>query len=315
MSSPVTAMQERVDQAAVLLRLDAVALSVMSAFDSAGIPTLLLKGPVTASWLYAERLDHPYGDVDLLVSPLDVRAAAAVLRDRGFVDFHANELGIYRPDQERAWVSGAAVVDLHSGIAGIPPAKRLDAWRLLWEGSEPFSLHQKPVRVACESDRALLLTLHAVQKLSGAKARRDLDCGIRLLSTQVWRAAAEQAERLDVLPCFTSGLSLAPEGRELLRTLQIPAVTSTYERLLRKGATMEALAIWSVSQRPRGERGEVVRRWLSVDDPASSERLAFRRVRALSRMPRALFQVLIAALSARTRRGRAGGSAGQQAGG
>ena len=52
------------------LALDAVTSDLVDAFDAAGIDTVLLKGPATVRWLYA---DNPgrrlYSDIDLLVSP------------------------------------------------------------------------------------------------------------------------------------------------------------------------------------------------------------------------------------------------------
>ena len=52
------------------LALDALAVRAVAALDARGIDAIVLKGPATVHWIYA---DDPgsrnYGDVDLLVSP------------------------------------------------------------------------------------------------------------------------------------------------------------------------------------------------------------------------------------------------------
>ena len=113
-----------------LLQLEAAAVTVTRALQEAAVPYLLLKGPVTSSWLYGSLDARAYGDVDLLVSPDAWDRAGSVLHALGYRDRHLAVLGAYRPDNERAWVRGSVTVDLHSRLAGVPARLAQDAFDL-----------------------------------------------------------------------------------------------------------------------------------------------------------------------------------------
>ncbi len=136
-----TSPSRRLALAASLLSLDALALRVIRLFEDGDIPTILLKGPVTASLLYDERLDHPYTDVDLLIAPGDGGRASQLLDVAGFHNFHASTLSIYRPPGERAWVKPEGVVDLHTSIQGIPLLQADAGWQIFYGEAVGFELH------------------------------------------------------------------------------------------------------------------------------------------------------------------------------
>src|SRR5687767_13504493 len=63
--------------------LDALAVRTASAFAREGIPSLLLRGPVMARWLYDDPAERPYSDVDLLVPRDRLVDASRVLLSMG----------------------------------------------------------------------------------------------------------------------------------------------------------------------------------------------------------------------------------------
>jgi hypothetical protein len=72
-------------QAIGTLAVDRVTAEVISAFDAAGIPSILLKGPSIARWLYPAG-GRGYVDTDLLVQRQQFSRASDLLKDLGFVE-------------------------------------------------------------------------------------------------------------------------------------------------------------------------------------------------------------------------------------
>jgi Uncharacterised nucleotidyltransferase len=68
------------------LLLDAAAAECISALRAEGIRAILLKGPVTARWLYSGHPPRTYIDVDLLVAPDEVPQALRTLEGLGYRD-------------------------------------------------------------------------------------------------------------------------------------------------------------------------------------------------------------------------------------
>jgi Uncharacterised nucleotidyltransferase len=58
--------------------------TVVPVFEKAGIPTLAVKGVVTAHTLYGDPAERPIGDVDLRIRPEDFRRAMRVAEDAGW---------------------------------------------------------------------------------------------------------------------------------------------------------------------------------------------------------------------------------------
>jgi hypothetical protein len=71
---------------------------LMAALGSAGIRCTALKGPVLSQALYGEPGRRPSTDIDLLVSPEQLRDAIEVMRERGYCapDDHVDERGLPR---------------------------------------------------------------------------------------------------------------------------------------------------------------------------------------------------------------------------
>lgn len=67
-------------------RLDAALARILAALEQAGVPAILLKGPVLARAVYPEPALRPYSDLDLTIRDTDERAAVAALLGVGLVE-------------------------------------------------------------------------------------------------------------------------------------------------------------------------------------------------------------------------------------
>jgi hypothetical protein len=92
---------------------------IASAFDQAAIPWVLYKGPVLRELSYVGNR-RSYADLDLLVSPRELRAASQIL---GSLDIASNEA-------DWAELSQTAKGELQLGICGSPFV--LLHWHLVW---------------------------------------------------------------------------------------------------------------------------------------------------------------------------------------
>jgi hypothetical protein len=271
------------------LALDALALRAIDALRRAGIEVLLMKGPVTRSWLYGSDEHRAYTDVDLLVSPAAEQEAASVMRALGFRDLHALDLKLYKPPSERAWLAPDGVVDLHVGLVGVPDARWGRTWTTVTSRSEHFLLRGHQVEVMDPACRAFHLALHAAQKASGAKARRDLELACRSVPLAVWLQAAEVARELDAQAAFAAGLRGVTGGARILDELELPRSSpSTLTLLHARGAPAEALALAHLWALPRGVRAAAVLDWFRFEQQPVSRMRAWRlRAAAISRFPAA----------------------------
>src|ERR687893_43534 len=66
------------------LAVDAVSAEVLDALRAAHVPTILLKGPSVAEWLYHQGPGRSYLDTDVLVAPPALADAERVLAELGF---------------------------------------------------------------------------------------------------------------------------------------------------------------------------------------------------------------------------------------
>lgn len=82
---------------------------VLGLFAKAGIPCVILKGAVSASY-YPEPAYRAMGDIDLLVRPGDREKSADLLRANGFQEYG------YRDEIEQSFVKGSCLLELHVGI-------------------------------------------------------------------------------------------------------------------------------------------------------------------------------------------------------
>src|SRR5215213_9657052 len=107
------------------LLIDRVTVEVHRALEAGGVPSIVLKGPSIANWLYGPDEVRGYGDSDLLVPHRDWDRAGRVLESLGFQNFLASmahpRMESYASDP---WFRNGEDIDLHSTLYGIgvPPA-------------------------------------------------------------------------------------------------------------------------------------------------------------------------------------------------
>lgn len=215
------------------LALDALGAQLVDELQGAGIPSIVLKGPAIATWLYGGREVRPYGDADLLVPPADWEAAGTLLRRLGF----EGDLGpLAHPRMESiastGWVRGADNVDMHCTLWGIE-AEPQRAWEILSAHTVPMKVGGSVVQVLEPAARAMHVALHAAQHgQAEGKPIRDLELALEQLPDDLWVAAAAVAAEVDATAGFATGLRMLPPGRELTERLGVEGAGSV-DSLLR----------------------------------------------------------------------------------
>ncbi|MGH2761793.1 MAG: nucleotidyltransferase family protein [Thermoleophilaceae bacterium] len=232
MSEPPSATLE-VLRAARSLALDGMTAEIAAELEAAGVPSIVLKGPAIAGWLYRDRGVRAYGDADLLVSAASWERAAETLQRLGFVD----GLGpLAHPRMEsitsHPWARGNQDVDLHCTLwgIGVEPGR---AWEVLSARTVPMKVGGQELDVLEPAARAMHVALHAAQHgYDDGKPMRDLEAALEVLPEELWAEAAEVAAQLDALPGFTTGLRLSPAGHALAERLGVGGEASV-DALLR----------------------------------------------------------------------------------
>ncbi|HSL11300.1 MAG TPA: nucleotidyltransferase family protein, partial [Actinomycetota bacterium] len=137
--------------AMLVLALDRATAQAAEALEASEIPTLLLKGPVTARWLYADGSTRPYSDVDLLVAPRDYSPAEETLRALGFRRMGLDTLPVNREGYAitlRRPNDGLAI-DLHHSFVGIE-ADDEAMWSVFAADAEPIVVADTELRMPSE---------------------------------------------------------------------------------------------------------------------------------------------------------------------
>src|SRR5688572_18525084 len=101
--------------------VDRVTAEMSRAFAARGIPSIVLKGPAIAQWLYEADEVRTYGDSDFLIPHEHWDLAGSVLREEGFQNLlvemaHPRMQSHASDGWERRGVDN---VDLHSTVYGI----------------------------------------------------------------------------------------------------------------------------------------------------------------------------------------------------
>jgi hypothetical protein len=267
---------------AARLKVEAAAVRITGAFSDEGVPSVVLKGPSFAHWLYDPPDARPHGDLDILIGSGDIQRAEAILTGLGYrytpIDRPPGS-GVEPPPpgaiagdaigHGRDWsVEGGVPVDLHFTIpgAGVDPAS---SWSVLVEHREEMSLAGGTVPVLNEPARAMHVALHAFQHPQGLEhVAIDLDLAIARLSDAVWWEALTLARRLDAEAAFAGGLRTTAEGIALADRLKARSEQSVAEALRDSGAPHEALYVDHVAKVPgvRGKVGLVARKFFPPPD-------------------------------------------------
>ena len=214
-----------VERAAYTLALDAAAAEVVGALEARDIPSVLIKGPATVHWLYADEPGvRPYADIDLLVDPSSFKEAENVLEALGF----AHEHGGYRVDKQ-TWMHDSAwgrpgpppaYVDLHRGFHGVGDWKAF--WSVMDAHTDVINVGGRAVRIPDLSGCALVVALHDSSTGRTERSATDLRRAVSTLDDDVWREAARRAERVDARPSLVLALTMNDEYRRLVYRLGLP---------------------------------------------------------------------------------------------
>ncbi len=306
--SPLSLSVHDSSTVALNLRIDAETAALHKEFGRAGIPCVLLKGPVIERWLYVGE-NRAYGDIDLLVQGSRYDEAVAVLEAVGYQEqaldpversAHART---FNPAPRRI-----SQVDLHSSFHGVGDAERL--WREC-STSETIRLFGEHVAVPPPSTRAVMLALHAGAH-GPAKPRplEDLSRALMRLTEDEWLLAFDVADRVRASDLFLAGLQITAPGAALCarvtsasvgdrralissrgdlsiadglcRVIEAPTMRSRARLLAREiYPTRAFMELWS-SRTSRHRGGVILARWLRLASIAAKMPEALRVLRRVS---------------------------------
>jgi hypothetical protein len=236
-----------IDGAVRTLLLDAAAAEAVATLRAAEIRAILLKGPVTAQWLYSGHAPRTYTDVDLLVAPGEFPRALQTLEQIGyrndaeardpFEGAHAVPIRVgHAPGADGTRLPAGLTIDLHWWFHGIGVSAE-DFWTAIAGDTERMLVSEREVEVPSEPARALLLAIHAGTFADSFRLPlQDLDLALERLSDDTWRAARRLAGRLDALPRFTAGLGTRPLGLKLVERLDLKGTVDLRAGLHAEGA-------------------------------------------------------------------------------
>jgi hypothetical protein len=230
------------------LALQGFALRAVADLRDLGEEPILLKGPVTASWLYDRASEHPYGDIDLLVRPSTFDHLVEALQRRGYLFADGATERLYAQDNATTLRSGNMQLDLHRRLVGVPEQHAARAYEVLLETSVPFTIGGVEVTAMSEPARLFHLALHAAQGSTGlAKALKDLDQGLARFPDLSWRDAQVLAKGLGAEEAMAAGLRRVRRGAVLAAALDMPARLTPELWLRLRGGPEEALALLRVA--------------------------------------------------------------------
>ncbi len=194
------------------LALDAAALEVIRALETARISAILLKGASTAHWLYGKDELRPQADIDILVSQRSFPSCGPILETLGFEAIFdvCSYYQVWRRDCDQI------SIDLHFTLPIIRvPAD--EAWEVLSSQVDSLTLYDELVPTLSVPARTLHLAIHALQNPGpDNRARQDLARATRQVPRQDWAAAVALARRLGDEQIVAAALRLCTDNGDQL---------------------------------------------------------------------------------------------------
>jgi hypothetical protein len=244
------------------LPIDAATLEVVLALRTAGVESVVLKGPALSDW-YPENSGRTYGDGDVWVAPELVQHAQATLEQIGY-QRAKDEAGLpqwwtahasdWFRERDGSWI------DLHGYLQGFE-AEPAVIWETLWPRCEQFSLAGTPVMRLPAEGRALYVTLHATHHGARRGASMDhLTVAVAAADDETWSAALDLARELGAVGSFATGLRLIPEGADLAERIGVPEARDVRSSLLASSPPPVALGFDQLSSARGLRRLEIVLR-------------------------------------------------------
>lgn len=253
---------------------------VDGALRAAGVPYLVVKGPVLAEVVYRRPDLRDYVDLDLLVPPADFGAAIEALERAGCVVFERNWRLVHERmlAELRLFTPAGTIVDLHWHLVNDARARAGVAADLAGARSRArtVSVGGRPVATLDPADTVVHLGLHA--SLSGANRLvwlKDLEQALLTPDAPGWAELAERAQRWHTGPALALVLARV---RNVLG-LPVPAgflrelVPERRWRALTRAADLVAPA---GQERLEGSLARLVARSSRADPVASRHELARR---------------------------------------
>ena len=178
-----------------------------AALGAAGVPDLVVKGPVLAEAVYRRPDLREYVDLDLLVAPADFAAAIAALEGAGCTLFERN----WRLVRERMlgelrlFTPAGTVLDLHWHLINEIEVRGTVAVDLAGarRRARTVLVADRPVRTLDATDTVVYVGLHA--SLSGANRLvwlKDVEQALLHPDAPGWPELIERAERWRVAPAL-----------------------------------------------------------------------------------------------------------------
>jgi hypothetical protein len=246
------------------LTIDAMSGKTVAGLREAGVPSLLLKGPVIARRLYRRGETRPYADCDLLVRRNDLALAETTVARLGMRRAKAEErLTPKWEHHNSSWRLDERHFDLelHWTLIHIG-ADPETLWEVCNRDSNPMLVGGVEVSTPADPQLAVILALHAAQHgVRWTRPQEDLRRAVEVLPPEVWRAAAQCAVELNATRAFAAGLRLISSGGALAKTLALPDEPS-FEVLLTTGRA--------------GEGADQVDRVLRAPGPVAKARVVLR---------------------------------------
>ncbi|HEY3727617.1 MAG TPA: nucleotidyltransferase family protein [Solirubrobacteraceae bacterium] len=208
-----------------MIRLDNALSEVVAELAASGQRAILLKGPSFADWLYDDRWQRTYQDIDLAVDPATFDQSEQVLARMGFT---------LRPGSRHhtVWQRGPVTIELHRSLYWTRCGDQL-AWEILSAETSELLICGRPVETLGPPGRLVVVCLHAAQHgRDFPHPLADLTRSIARVNRHDWKRAAELARRLGAIEPFGAGLRMCPEGEVLAQALSIPQARSREIALL-----------------------------------------------------------------------------------
>lgn len=213
--------------------MDRITAEVAGAFEHWGVPSILLKGPSTALWLYPGGAGRPYVDSDFLVPPEAWPAAEGALASLGFLNLCDGRTIDEQDPGACAWrrMEDQAVVDLHRRLRGVGVLDG-ECWRILQGHRESMTVGGIAVDVLSPAARALNLVLHAAHDgIGNQRSVDDLARGLTIVPPTVWHEALTLSVQLKAEASFGAGLRLLPSGMAVADQLKLSRSSAVDVRL------------------------------------------------------------------------------------
>lgn len=223
---PVTLDAASLQRAIHQLALDVATAEVVRALETAGIRSILIKGPAIARRFYDPPLLRTYGDCDLLVDPAQFHRAEAILGELGYTDIEAGRRRLERTQHASTWLrqaSIAACVDLHRTLPWCD-AEPGEVWNALSDQTEALTVGGHDVEVLDQARQILVMAGHAAQHDFDGKTLQDLERAAAVASVESWDEAIAVARRVGALSALLAAFRRCPACAALIPRLGEPTL-------------------------------------------------------------------------------------------